>query len=275
MCWAKRDRKSFLNMASESLDMLIQVNVEKRLTSRGRSFELKAAFSSEEPSIVLFGPSGSGKTLTLQCIAGLATPDRGSIVLKGRTLFDSTCRIDIPSRHRRIGYVFQDYALFPHLTVLENVGFGLRKNWALRLSRKERGQVEGFLEILEISHLAESFPFDLSGGQKQRVALARALIQKPDFLLLDEPLSALDALLRVKLRKELAAIQSRFHIPILMVTHDPDDLHVFAETLVTYETGRVSEVRHSVTTGKSHGIGTTFGCSEDHCCDAGELILAR
>ena len=224
------------------LKMSIHVEIEKKLVSRGRCFTLKAAFSSDRQFVVLFGPSGSGKTMTLQSIAGLMTPDSGRIAFKDRVLFDSESRTDIPSRHRGIGYVFQDYALFPHLTVLENVGFGLKKNWQWRLSRPVRLEIEEFLEIFEIAHLANSLPFDLSGGQKQRVALARALIRRPNLLLLDEPFSALDTLLRVKLRKELREMLSRFSTPVIMITHDPEDIKAFAEALVTYEAGQVRKV---------------------------------
>lgn len=228
--------------------MVIQVAVEKSLASKARQFKLEAAFSSEEQCVVLFGPSGSGKTLTLQSIAGLVAPDAGKIALNGRVLFDSRNGVNIPSRHRKIGYLFQDYALFPHLTVLENVGFGLKQNWQWRLSRDDRRQVKEFLELFEIPQLAHSYPADISGGQKQRVALARALIQKPDLLLLDEPFAALDTLLRAKLREELAKIRSAFDIPAVMVTHDPEDIRAFAETLVIYETGRVRESRHFLKT---------------------------
>jgi len=198
--------------------MVIQVSVEKSMESKARHFQLNATFSSQEQCVVLFGPSGSGKTLTLQSIAGLVSPDAGKIALNGRVLFDSQNGVNVPSRQRKIGYLFQDYALFPHLTVLENVGFGLRKNWQWRLSPEDRRQVIEFLELFEIPQLAHSFPADISGGQKQRVALARALIKKPDLLLLDEPFAALDTRLRVKLREELAKIRSSFDIPVVMVT---------------------------------------------------------
>jgi len=224
--------------------MLIQVDVEKTMVSRGGRFMLQAAFSSEEELVVLFGPSGSGKTLTLQSIAGLSTPDSGRIVFNGRVLYDSKRQVNIPARHRGIGYLFQDYALFPHLNVFDNIGFGLKRNWPWRLSREDRRRVEEHMEAFEISHLARSLPHALSGGQKQRVALARALIRKPDCLLLDEPFSALDTLLRKKLRKELSRVQSLFRIPVVMVSHDPADISAFAETLVVYDTGQVREVKH-------------------------------
>ena len=227
-------------------DVLIEVDIERTLNSRGRSFSLRVAFASDESRVVLFGPSGSGKTLTLQSIAGLMRPASGRIVLKGRVLFDAKAGMDVPSRSRRMGYLFQDYALFPHMTVAENVGYGLRKTWQWRLSGKDRQDVFGLLETLEIKHLAESFPPDLSGGQKQRVALARALMTRPDLLLLDEPFAALDTLLRGRLRKELLDIQERFQVPMIMITHDPEDITVFAQTLVTYEAGRICEIKGSL-----------------------------
>jgi len=223
--------------------MLIEVDIERTLNSRERSFTLKATFASDESRIVLFGPSGSGKTLTLQSVAGLMRPVSGRIALKGRVLFDAMAGIDVPSRERRMGYLFQDYALFPHMTVFGNVGYGLRKTWQWRLSKKDRRDVLGLLDTLEIRHLAESFPADLSGGQKQRVALARALMTRPDLLLLDEPFAALDTLLRGRLRKELIDILERFHVPMIMITHDPEDIKAFAQTLVTYEAGRVREIQ--------------------------------
>lgn len=232
--------------------MVIQVAVEMNMESKARHFKLNAAFSSEEQCVVLFGPSGSGKTLTLQSIAGLITPDSGKITLNGRVLFDSQSAVNVPSRHRKIGYLFQDYALFPHLTVLENVGFGLKKEWQWRLSRDDGRRVMEFLEIFEIPQLANGFPADISGGQKQRVALARALIQKPDLLLLDEPFAALDTLLRVKLREELARIRCSFDIPVVMVTHDPEDIRAFAETLVIYDIGRVRDSRHFLKSNGTH-----------------------
>lgn len=222
--------------------MEIHVNISKTLRSKGRQFTLQSSFSSEEKFVVLFGASGSGKTVTIRTIAGLLSPDHGQIVVGGRTLFDSSTRINLPARHRRIGYVLQDYALFPHLTVEKNVGFGLRRHWPLPLSQTQRAQVDEFLERFELRLLAKSFPRDLSGGQRQRVALARALICRPDLLLLDEPFSALDPLLRGKLRNGLMHIQSQFQIPVIMITHDPEDIQVFAETLVVYDTGRVQSI---------------------------------
>lgn len=221
---------------------MIEVDIEKRLRSKGRSFTLHAAFRSDEEFVVLFGPSGAGKTLTLQSIAGLLTPDAGTIVLKERVLFDSKSGINIPPQHRNIGYVFQDYALFPHITVFQNIGFGLPKKWWHPLSSADKSKIRKLLDLFELTSLESSFPADLSGGQRQRVALARALIRSPELLLLDEPFSALDTLLRVKLREELLKLQARFKVPVVMITHDPEDIRVFAETLVTYEAGQVCKV---------------------------------
>ncbi|MFZ2447090.1 MAG: ATP-binding cassette domain-containing protein [Syntrophobacteraceae bacterium] len=223
--------------------MLIEIDVRKRFSSRGRTFDLKVKFSSDSECVVLFGPSGSGKTATLQSIAGLIAPDAGRIALNGRVLFDAADRTHVPPRNRNIGYVFQDYALFPHLSILENVGYGLKKNWLRRFCAEDAGRLREFLELFEIGHLARCYPCGLSGGQRQRVALARALLRKPDLLLLDEPFSALDTLLRARLRAELQRIQARFRIPIIMITHDPEDVREFPGTIVTYEEGRVCEVR--------------------------------
>jgi len=247
--------------------MKIQVDIEKSLLSNGRTFTLKAKFSSEEDFVVLFGPSGSGKTLTLQTIAGLTEPDSGRIFIGDRFLFDPATGTNVPARRRNIGYVFQDYALFPHLSVVDNVAFGLQRAWPWRLSRGDRRLAQEFLEIFEISHLATSFPRDISGGQRQRAALARSLIRRPELLLLDEPFAALDPLLRGRVRKELLEIQERFGIPVIMVTHDPEDIEVFAQTLVIYEEGRVCHVEPFLR-GNGRETVTPFllPCSGLSCC---------
>jgi len=223
--------------------MMIHIELFKNLSSRGRSFTLDIRFDSEEGYTVIFGPSGAGKTLTLQAIAGLMTPDAGKVIVGDRVLFDSDKGIDVPTRQRRVGYVFQDYALFPHLTVFQNLAFGLQGAWNGRFSRRNRNLVQEFLHTFEISHLAQMFPLDLSGGQKQRVALARALITRPALLLLDEPFSALDVLLQERMRVEILHILSHFDIPLIMITHDPKDISFFADTLINYEDGKVIEIK--------------------------------
>ncbi len=223
--------------------MSIQVDVEKKLFSRSRAFDLKASFASEERMLVLFGPSGSGKTLTLQLMAGLDRPDAGRIVVDGEVLFDSAQGLDLPARSRGLGYVFQDYALFPHLSVAANVGFGLTRSlasWSLSARDKER--VHEILEAFGLSGLAQSLPAHLSGGQKQRVALARALIRRPRLLLLDEPFSALDPLLRAQMREEFLKVQARFDLPVVLITHDPADVEAMAQDLVVYDRGRITSI---------------------------------
>ena len=195
---------------------------------------------------MLFGPSGSGKTLTLQSIAGLIRPDSGRIALKGRVLFDAKAGIDIPSQGAQDRLPLPGLCPFPtHDRSGRMSAMGSKRLGDGAFPRRTEGVFCSLLDTLEIRHLAESFPADLSGGQKQRVALARALMTRPDLLLLDEPFAALDTLLRGKLRKELLDIQSRFHVPMIMITHDPEDIRAFAETLVTYDAGRACHTRHS------------------------------
>lgn len=222
--------------------MEIFVDIEKKMVSKGRTFSLRASFYTEEDPVVLFGHSGSGKTLTLKAIAGLMKPDSGKIVIGNQLFFDSKNKINLAARKRKVGYVFQDYALFPHLTVGQNVGFGLKRMWQRGYNRKDQLMVEEMLDVFEIRHMADCLPQDLSGGQRQRVALARALVVKPDLLLLDEPFSALDALLRAKMRKELLEVQSRFQIPVIVITHDPEDVNILAKTLVVYNAGEVHSI---------------------------------
>jgi len=222
--------------------MRIAIDIRKTLVDRGRRFALHATFASSDDFVVLFGASGVGKSLTLQAIAGLLTPDSGVIRCGDRTLFDSERGIDLPIRERRIGYLFQDYALFPHLTVAQNVGFALSRFWQLRPTGEEQRQVAAMLDVFELRKLAAAYPRDLSGGQRQRTALARALIKQPNLLLLDEPFAALNPILRAKMRAELTRIRDRFQVPVILITHDQDDVEAFAETLVMYEDGIVQGV---------------------------------
>lgn len=168
------------------------------------------------PILVLFGPSGSGKTTALRCLAGLERPDRGEIRLGADAWFDSSAQVFVPPQGRRIGYLFQGYALFPHLTVEDNIAFGLR-----RLRQTERRQrVYELMRLLGMEELKARFPHELSGGQAQRVALARTLAPRPRLLLLDEPLSALDAPAREQLRRELRGLLLSSSLPAVVVTHD-------------------------------------------------------
>ncbi len=222
--------------------MRLEVDIGKTLRSGARSFVLEAAFSSRDDLTVIFGASGSGKSLTIQAITGLVRPDRGRIVVDGEPLFDHQQAISLPTRERNMGYLFQDYALFPHLSVQDNIAYPLKKTWRFSLLPGQIEEVEEIMAAFEISHLAGSYPGELSGGQKQRVALARALIRKPSILLLDEPFSALDSLLRHRMRLELLEIRQKFSVPLVVITHDPADVEVFADTLVVFADGRVQEV---------------------------------
>lgn len=213
------------------------VKVERRFGKA--DFALDVSFAREASRLVLFGPSGAGKSLTLQAIAGLWKPDAGRIAVDGQVVFDAAERVFVPSRDRRFGYLFQDYALFPHLTVRQNVAFGLARIWRNPSRRTDDPRVRTWLETLELDTLADRYPEQLSGGQRQRTALARALVGEPRALLLDEPFSALDAPLRKRLRDELSTLQARLGLPMILISHDPADVERFGEQVVTIERGRV------------------------------------
>ena len=186
---------------------------------------------------VLFGPSGSGKTTTLRCLAGLERPGRGHIRLGDEMWFDSERRIFLPPQQRRIGYLFQEHALFPHLNVNHNISFGLGT-----LGRIERQQrVKEIKEMLGLSGLGYRYPGQISGGERQRVALARALVCRPRLLLLDEPLSALDAPLREELRRELRRSLAQLGIPAILVTHDRIEALSLADYVVVFDEGRIRQ----------------------------------
>ncbi|APA87867.1 ATP-binding cassette domain-containing protein [Paraburkholderia sprentiae WSM5005] len=221
--------------------MPLDVAIRKTFETAERRFTLDVAFSASTQRLVLFGPSGAGKSLTLQAIAGLLRPDEGTITLHGTTLFDSAIGIDQKPQARKIAYLFQDYALFPHLNVRQNIGFGLRQGWLNPRARGAHAQIDYWLDALELRSVAGNHPAQLSGGQKQRVALARALVSQPRLLLLDEPFSALDSALRQRMRRELSDLQTRLDIPMVLITHDPDDVAAFGDQVVQVRDGRVRE----------------------------------
>ena len=219
---------------------MLDVRIVKEFRGKTAPFRLDASYAvgGAHKNVVLFGPSGSGKTLTMHCLAGLVRPDAGRIRVCGRTLYDSAARVSVPVQERRMGYMFQEYALFPHLSLLQNVAYP-RTGWCARLVRgEERDRAQGMLDRLGIGHLAASLPEQISGGQRQRAALARALNADPQLLLLDEPFAALDPLLRGRLRQELRALLAGLTIPAVIISHDPDDVDAFAGALVLYEGGR-------------------------------------
>ncbi|HEY8751692.1 MAG TPA: ABC transporter ATP-binding protein [Tepidisphaeraceae bacterium] len=181
---------------------------------------------------VLFGPSGSGKTTILRCLAGLDAPQAGSIRFGSHTWFDATRHINLRPQQRGVGFLFQDYALFPHLTVAQNIGYGL--HGAARVKR-----IEELLQILDLPEMGSRYPNEISAGQQQRVALARAIAPRPGLLLLDEPLSALDARTRETLRRELRQLLTQFQTPAVVVTHDPIEAVALADDAVILDQGRV------------------------------------
>ncbi|CAN5248585.1 ATP-binding cassette domain-containing protein [soil metagenome] len=217
---------------------VLDIHVQLTLQSTGRRFELDAQFTSNASRTALMGASGSGKSTVLMAVAGLAPLARGHVRIGTRTLLDTARHVDLPARERRIGIVFQDYALFPHMTVEQNLAFGVRR-LGKRLQEADRARIDALVQQFDLGKLRGAWPRHLSGGQRQRVALARALAPQPHLLLLDEPLSALDTTLRTRLRAELAEMLERVQIPTLLVTHDPQDVEVLAQTVVLLDNGRV------------------------------------
>ena len=208
----------------------LQVNIEKQIPG----FHLQVQFDTGDETLGLLGASGSGKSMTLRCIAGLETPSVGHIILNGRVLFDVDKRIDVPSRDRKVGLVFQNYALFPHLTVAQNIAFGMQA-----LPKPQRpAAVANYLTMMELTGLGDRYPHQLSGGQQQRVALARALAIQPDILLLDEPLSALDTYLRSQIERLLVEVLSTYPGVALFITHKLEEAYRVCTDLLVLGNGR-------------------------------------
>jgi molybdate transport system ATP-binding protein len=210
--------------------------LEVRLSHRSsKDFSVDVEFDAPAGFTMLLGPSGGGKTTILNCIAGLARPDSGRIAVGARVLFDSSARIDLPVAQRRLGYLFQNLALFPHLTVEENVQYGI-----IKLPAKERRErMMPLLDSFRIAHLLGSKPNEISGGERQRAALARSLVTDPTLLLLDEPLNALDLATKATILDDLRGWNSSHGIPIVYVTHSPEEAFALGEHVVVVEAGRV------------------------------------
>ncbi|MBG7618357.1 ATP-binding cassette domain-containing protein [Herbaspirillum sp. AP02] len=219
--------------------MSIDLQIQKQLRAADRVFDLDITLASDSQRIVLYGPSGSGKSLTLKAIAGLMRPDSGHIRVHGRVLFDAAQGIDLRVQERNVAYLFQDYALFPHLTVAQNIAFGLTRGSFNTRRPAQHPAVMKWLQAFELEAIAHSHPAQISGGQRQRVALARALVAEPDMLLLDEPFSALDLSLRQRMRQELADLQTRLQVPMLLITHDPADVEALGQTVFEVRDGRL------------------------------------
>ena len=214
----------------------LEVDIEKLMGG----FSLQLAFQAESESLGILGGSGSGKSLTLKCIAGVETPTRGRIVLNGRTLFDSERGINVPSHRRKVSLVFQHYALFPHLTVSQNIGFGLQ-----HLDKEERRRrIHRYLEAFQLSGLGDRYPHQLSGGQQQRVALARALATEPQALLLDEPFSALDTYLRHHMEQQLIQTLADYKGCTLFVSHNLEELYRICGRLIVMSGGKSIACAH-------------------------------
>lgn len=201
----------------------------------GSCFILDVSIDASPGITILFGPSGAGKSTLLDCIAGLLRPDTGKIAIGEKVLFDSATRVDTPPQERRIAYVFQSLALFPHLTVAQNVAYGLGSI----PQRDRRARVTEILEAFRVAKLQNQKPAQLSGGEKQRVALARSLVTAPRLLLLDEPLTGLDAELKSAVVEDLRAWNARKGIPILYVTHSREEVDALGERVVAMDGGRI------------------------------------
>ncbi len=212
---------------STALDVTINLVLE--------DFHLEANFQADAEIIAIFGPSGAGKSTTLRAIAGLLSPQHGIIRLGEKTLFDDRKKINLPPQSRGVGYVPQNFALFPHLTTSANIAYGLHR--ATKEHRRQR--VSELLHLLQLEKLAQRKASELSGGQQQRVALARALAPNPDILLMDEPFAALDETLRHTLRGELRTIPQRFGVPLILVTHNLGEAHSLASQLVILDQGKM------------------------------------
>jgi molybdate transport system ATP-binding protein len=211
--------------------IVLTVDVEKQLGA----FKLNVRFAAAGGAMALFGPSGAGKTSVVNMIAGLLVPDRGSIALDDAMLFDAAARINVPPHRRRIGYVFQEGRLFPHLSVRQNLDYGRR------MSRRPRdaGEFERIAALLDIGDLLERRPRMLSGGERQRVAVGRALLMRPQLLLLDEPLASLDAARKREILPYLARLRDDAGVPIVYVSHTPAEVRRIATTVVRLQAGRV------------------------------------
>lgn len=217
------------------------------------SFELEIDIALSNGILAIVGPSGAGKTTLLQCMVGLQKPSWGVIHIGGKLIFSSEQGINIPARDRRIGYLFQDYGLFPHMTVEKNVAYGMPKK---SNSCNKYLSIANVLEMLKIQHLRNRFPGQISGGEKQRVALARALMTAPELLLLDEPLSALDQDTRSMLQQELKKLHAQWQIPFILVTHDLQEAELLGDQIIRINSGKQEIVKYLQPILQSHAPST-------------------
>jgi len=221
----------------ESPARALEVSVCKRIASEGaeQPFQLDAQFTATAGLTILFGTSGAGKTTVFDCIAGLRRPDSGKIVADGVELFNSTGAVDVPTRHREVGYLFQTLALFPHLMARQNIEYGL----AALPAEERASRVREIAQSFGISHVLERRPREMSGGERQRVALARALVRRPRVLLLDEPMTALDAATKSRIVDDLRRWIASHAVPVLYVTHDRGEAYALGDRVLVLEKGSV------------------------------------
>ena len=219
--------------------MQLDIDIRKTLRSGERVFQLNARFSAEGQRVVVVGASGAGKSQLLRAIAGLMRPGSGHVRIDGQTLFDAQQGSNLPPQARNVAYLFQDYALFAHLSVRQNIAFGLARGWFNPRRNHASEAVDYWIDAFQLGEVAHQAPHELSGGQRQRTALARALVTQPRALLLDEPFAALDPGLRVMLRAELDALQRRLQVPMVLITHDPQDVAVFGEQVLQMRAGEI------------------------------------
>ena len=223
--------------------MIWDVTLRKQLRHDDSRFDLDVSFASDASRLVLFGPSGAGKTQTLKMLAGIVRPDRGRVDIAGRVLYDSATGVNLTPQQRRLAYMFQDYALFPHLSVRQNIAFARQRpgrGWLNPPRDIADEAVERWIAAFHLQAIAGHYPHQISGGQRQRTALARALVLEPTALLLDEPFAALDHGLRQALREELRELQAQVGLPMLLITHNEDDVKALAEEVVHVLAGRVA-----------------------------------
>ncbi len=219
--------------------MQLDIDIRKTLRSGERVFQLNARFSAEGQRVVVVGASGAGKSQLLKAIAGLVQPDSGHVRIDGQTLFDAQQGINLPPQARNVAYLFQDYALFAHLSVRQNIAFGLARGWFNPRRNHASAAVDYWIDAFQLGEVAHQAPHELSSGQRQRTTLARAVGAKPGALVLDGPVPALDPGLRVTLRAELDALQRRLQVPMVLITHDPQDVAVFGEQVLQMRAGEI------------------------------------
>lgn len=232
------------------------MSLEVAVTKKLKDFRLEASFSHGKGRLGILGASGCGKSMTLKSIAGIVRPDSGRIVLNGRVLFDSAARIDVKPQRRKVGYLFQNYALFPHMSVLDNIACGIGLTGREAAGSKD---VREMISLLRLEGLEERYPGQLSGGQQQRVALARILVYRPEILLLDEPFAALDEYLKERLQLQLGEVLRDWGSDVILVTHNRDEVYKLCGRLAVMDAGGII------------GMGSTAGLFRD----PGRVQIAR